>query len=64
MHIDRRTMLAGTVAVAVAGAASGTRTVWAFDRNMTGATMTEQTNRFKQCWPIMRPGATTIWTGQ
>lgn len=44
MHIDRRTMLAGTVAVAAAGAASGTRTVWAFDRNMTGATMTEQTN--------------------
>jgi hypothetical protein len=34
MHIDRRTMLAGTVAVAAAGAASGTRTVWAFDRNM------------------------------
>ena len=44
MHIDRRTMLAGSVAVAAAGAASGTRTVWAFDRNMTGATMTEQTN--------------------
>ena len=43
MHIDRRTMLAGTVAVAAAGTANGTRIVWAFDRNMAGATMTEQT---------------------
>ena len=41
MHIDRRTILAGVGAMAAAGAASGTRSVWAFDRNMTGATMTK-----------------------
>jgi limonene-1,2-epoxide hydrolase len=36
-------MPAGAVTLSATGAASVARTVWAFDSNMTGATMTEQT---------------------